>query len=124
VVSSLVGNELSAAANQAAPVALVPLNDPMTRLASGHLSVGKTNLYRAGVDQPAIDPTTETPAAYCASIQAVSPSRLALDGAQFGSWPGPGGSVLSAFLDARYAFALGELGCDGPAQHHHHNHDD
>jgi hypothetical protein len=85
VVSSLVGNELSAAANQAAPVALVPLNDPMTRLASGHLSVGKTNQYRAGVDQPAIDPTTETPAAYCASIQAVSPSRLALDGAQFGS---------------------------------------
>jgi hypothetical protein len=45
--------ELEAALHQDAPVALVPLNDPMTLL-NDKPSVRKTNLYRAGVDQPLI----------------------------------------------------------------------
>jgi hypothetical protein len=45
--------ELEAALHQDAPVALVPLNNPMTLL-NDKQSVRKTNLYRAGVDQPLI----------------------------------------------------------------------
>jgi hypothetical protein len=51
--TSLPLDELQAAAHQADPVALVPLNDPMTQV-NGANSVEKTNLYRAGVDQPLI----------------------------------------------------------------------
>jgi hypothetical protein len=124
VVSSLVGNELSAAARQGAPVALTPLNDPMTVRADGRLSVGKTNLYRAGVDQPPLNPWVETPAGYCSSIQKVAPARLALDAVQFGSHPGPGGTILATFLADRYAASLVELGCDDPASlfGHHFGH--
>jgi hypothetical protein len=43
-------DELSAAANQQAPIALVPLNDPMT-LINANQSTTKTNAYRVGVDQ-------------------------------------------------------------------------
>lgn len=122
---SLAANELSAAAHQGAPVALTPLNDPMTVRASGKLSVTKTNLYRAGVDQAPINPAVETPAAYCASIQKIAPPRLALDAPQFSTNPGPGGSVLATFMANRYAAALVDLGCDHPAQlSQHRNHHD
>jgi hypothetical protein len=63
MVPSLAANELQAAARQAAPVALVPTSDPMT-LHNGRPNPGKTTAYRAGVDQPPINPATETPAAY------------------------------------------------------------
>ena len=44
-------NELQAAAHQAAPVALVPTNDPMV-LNNNNVDLNKVNLYRIGVDQP------------------------------------------------------------------------
>lgn len=47
-------DELQAAARQKAPVALVPLNDPMTVAGNGRPDTAKTNLYRAGVDQKQI----------------------------------------------------------------------
>ncbi|MFE3189705.1 hypothetical protein ACFXHA_11900 [Nocardia sp. NPDC059240] len=47
---ALATDELSAAANQQAPIALVPLTDPMT-LNNGATSVLKTDLYRQGVNQ-------------------------------------------------------------------------
>ncbi|WP_063774267.1 hypothetical protein [Streptacidiphilus rugosus] len=46
-------DELSAAANQQAPIALVPVTDPMTQN-NGNGSNTKTNLYRAGVDMTPI----------------------------------------------------------------------
>ena len=49
-VSALPLDELMAAADQQAPVALVPINDPMV-LNNGNASLLKTNLYRLGVDQ-------------------------------------------------------------------------
>ncbi|MGW4248990.1 hypothetical protein [Nocardia sp. NPDC004722] len=47
---ALATDELSAAANQQAPIALVPLTDPMT-LNNGATSALKTDLYRQGVNQ-------------------------------------------------------------------------
>ncbi|GAB2551774.1 hypothetical protein [Nocardia heshunensis] len=47
---ALATDELSAAANQQAPIALVPLTDPMT-LSNGATNVLKTDLYRQGVNQ-------------------------------------------------------------------------
>ena len=43
-------NELSAAANQQAPIALIPPNDEMV-LVNGAFSLAKTNVYRTLVDQ-------------------------------------------------------------------------
>lgn len=51
---SLALDELQANALQAAPVALVPLTDPMT-LNNNNASTQKTNRYRVGVNQPPIN---------------------------------------------------------------------
>ena len=53
-VGGLALDELSAAAGQQAPIALVPLNDPMTLDNNGNADETKTNLFRQGVDQPLI----------------------------------------------------------------------
>lgn len=50
LIPALVTDELSAAADQQAPIALVPLTDPMT-VNNGRPSVLKTDRYRQGVDQ-------------------------------------------------------------------------
>jgi hypothetical protein len=62
-------DELFAARNQAAPIALVPENDPMT-LVNGAFSQQKTNRYRTSVGQPAMTraQTADTPAAYCENM--------------------------------------------------------
>jgi hypothetical protein len=59
--SSLALNELFAE-QQAAPVALTPLNDPMT-LVNGKKSFAKTDLYRIGVDQLPLGATPPSPVA-------------------------------------------------------------
>ena len=51
--TSLPLDELQAAAYQANPIALVPLNDPMAEV-NGAASAAKTDLYRQGVDQPQV----------------------------------------------------------------------
>ncbi|HEU0001226.1 MAG TPA: hypothetical protein VFQ36_10025 [Ktedonobacteraceae bacterium] len=81
MVTALPLDELQAAAHQAQPVALVPAGDPMT-LVNGNTSFNKVNLYRAGVDQPAVqfgtmnNGNTRT---YCSNLLAVAPARLQLD---------------------------------------------
>jgi hypothetical protein len=57
--TSLALNELQAAAHRAPPAALIPPDDPMPQV-NGQPNVEKTNLDRAGVNRPAIDPKTET----------------------------------------------------------------
>jgi hypothetical protein len=47
-------NELQAAAFHAPPAVLVSVNDPMTLDGDADTSVTKTNLYRFGVDLPAV----------------------------------------------------------------------
>jgi hypothetical protein len=104
-------NELSAAAHQAAPVALVPTSDPMV-LVGGATSAAKTNLYRAGVDMAPLA-AGQTPEAYCTSLEQTAPQRLAGERAQLKGAPAPAGNPgsLYAFLLARYQGTLQILGC-------------
>jgi hypothetical protein len=105
-------NELLAAAHQSAP-ALVPTSDPMV-LVDGARSERKTNLYRAGVGQPAL-PEGQTPRAYCAAIVQQAPARLALDAKALRAAPSPAAASpdLLTFLQDRLANTLVELDCKG-----------
>ena len=77
VSGSQITDELMAAADQPAPVALVPLNDPMTQV-NGESSTMKTNMFRIGVDQPLVSPaqTADTPANYCKDMIQVGEARI------------------------------------------------
>ncbi|MBV8541344.1 MAG: hypothetical protein JO063_09650 [Pseudonocardiales bacterium] len=75
---SLALDELQAAAAQTQPMALVPLSDPMTKV-KGRPSVAKVNLYRAGVDQPPLNPVLDSPTDYCRDLAGIAPARLLLD---------------------------------------------
>lgn len=112
---SQITDELLAAADQAAPVALVPLNDPMT-LVGNNESVTKTNLYRAGVDQPMVGQgqTADTPRTYCKDMMQIGMARIALDKKQFSSFASPvpdTGNNLFTFMAARLSASFGNLGC-------------
>lgn len=110
--TSLALDELQAAAHQAAPSALVPLNDPMTGTTAGQ-STAKTNLYRAGVDQAAL-PAGQRPAAYCRDMDTIQTGRLKLDYARFAAAPSPdpGADSLLTFLAGRLQGSFTNLGCD------------
>jgi hypothetical protein len=112
---SQITDELLAAADQAVPVALVPLNDPMTQV-NGHNNVTKTNLYRAGVDQPMVGQaqTPDTPRNYCKDMMQIGMARIALDEKQFSNFASPvpdTGSNLFTFMAARLSASFGNLGC-------------
>jgi hypothetical protein len=78
MVPGLPLNELQAKMFQAAPVAQVPLNDPMTLLNNVE-SLGKTNAYRAGVNQDPATAATASGLTYCQSFRQIHPTRLAQD---------------------------------------------
>ncbi|MBY8885091.1 hypothetical protein K7472_09555 [Streptomyces sp. PTM05] len=109
-------DELSAAAGQRAPVALVPLDDPMT-LRGTRPSTTKTNLYRAGVGQPPLDATDHGDgAAYCrrmfgdpAGVQRVFRDRALLSAAP--SADAGTAANLFAFLALRAGQSFTNLGC-------------
>ena len=112
---SQITDELMAAADQAAPVALVPLNDPMTAV-DGQQSVMKTDVFRIGVGQPMVSggQTADTPANYCKNMMQVGMARAAAGEKQFSAFatPVPGtGSNLFTFLAARLSASWGNLGC-------------
>ena len=78
-VSALALDELQAAADQKAPVALVPLNDPMT-LVNNDNSLTKTNLYRSGVDQSMATLNQQASGTtYCKNLLQIGLPRLQLD---------------------------------------------
>ncbi|WP_063627962.1 hypothetical protein [Actinospica robiniae] len=110
--TSLALDEIQAAAHQAAPSALVPLNDPMTVTDNGQ-STQKTNLYRAGVDQGAL-PAGQRPVAYCRDMDTIQTARLKLDYARFAAapTPDPGADSLLTFLAGRLQGSFVNLGCD------------
>jgi hypothetical protein len=112
---SQITDELLAAHDQAVPVALVPLNDPMTQV-NGHNNVTKTNLYRAGVDQPMVGQaqTPDTPRNYCRHMMQIGMARIALDEKQFSNFASPvpdTGNNLFTFMAARLSASFGNLGC-------------
>ncbi len=109
-------NELQAAAYQKAPIALVPVNDPMTEI-DGAFSIDKTNLYRAGVDQPALPADTDTNAnaqQYCQNMLTTQVASLQVDQAAFVNGPTPDsetGNNLFTFLAARLSGSFDSLSC-------------
>ncbi|GAA1220739.1 hypothetical protein GCM10009665_08570 [Kitasatospora nipponensis] len=111
-VTSLALDELQAAKFQTAPIALVPLNDPMVA-ENNRQSVRKANLYRSGVDQPPISATANgDPKAYCTNLAAVGRQRIALDQPFTVKVASPAAGVnLFDFLTQRLAGSLTSLGC-------------
>ena len=108
-------DELFAARNQTAPIALVPENDPMT-LVNGAFSQQKTNRYRSSVDQPVMmrAQTADTPAAYCENM--VNVQSLFLQNNQTllatGTSPVPAvGNNLFTFLANRLFMSFTNLNC-------------
>jgi hypothetical protein len=109
-------DELAAAASQTAPIALTPVNDPMT-MGNGAFSIRKTDLYRRGVDQPLLPRDTSATAnaqAYCTDMINIEAARLQLDKSFTTGAPSPVPSLgdnLFTFLAARLAGSFGNLGC-------------
>ncbi len=108
-------NELQAAAHQTAPIALVPENDPMVMVGTT-MSEQKTNLYRAGVDQPPVSAaqTDDTPANYCTNMIKVQSAELQSQRATLAAGPSPAPDAaqdLFAFLGQRLAGSYTNLGC-------------
>ncbi|GER87448.1 hypothetical protein KDW_16100 [Dictyobacter vulcani] len=112
-VTALPLNELQAAAHQADPVALVPAGDPMVKIGD-NLSLRKLNLYRAGVNQPLVQSTTEAATTtYCQNYLDKAPSRIFADRAFTVAKPSPDTAVannLFTFLAQRFN---GSWGADG-----------
>ena len=72
-------NELQAAAHQSAPIALVPVGDPMV-LNNNQPDLNKLNAYRSGVDQAAAgNLDTASTTTYCQHLLAIGPARIQLD---------------------------------------------
>lgn len=79
MVPALPLDELQAAIDQQAPIALVPLTDPMT-LNNNNASLTKTNLYRRGVNQtPAANAQQASGTTYCKNLLKVGLPRIQLD---------------------------------------------
>jgi hypothetical protein len=122
-------DELSAAANQREPIALVPENDPMT-LVNGQLNQWKTDLYRIGVGQPLVIGGTQepfnqsldggqqadTPANFCANMLNAQTAFIAANQARFTATASPVpamGNNLFTFMAARLSASFTNLGCAG-----------
>ena len=113
-------DELMAAKDQQAPVALTPLNDPMTLL-NNAFSLDKTNLYRAGVDQT---PETaanmeaannpDSPANYCTNMLNLQTKFINDNRANFINKTSPvpaTGNNLFTFEAARLSASFTNLNC-------------
>jgi len=112
MVGSLALDELMAAADQQAPIALVPTNDPMT-LNNNNASRTKTNLYRQGVDQTPVA-NGQSATAYCRNLVNVSQKRTQLDKnlTMNGASPAPAmANNLFTFLANRLNQSFTNLGC-------------
>jgi hypothetical protein len=103
-------DEIMAAKNATAPVALVPENDEM-------VSIAKTNVYRSLVDQPMLSAHTNpaaVAAAYCQNMVNVQTPYLAKNQTLLtgGPTPVPGtGNNLFTFLANRLSMSFTNLGC-------------
>ncbi|HEX6540361.1 MAG TPA: hypothetical protein VF040_01295, partial [Ktedonobacterales bacterium] len=112
--------ELQAAMYQAQPVALVPSGDPMV-LVNGRPNLAKQNLYRAGVDQPAVASAMQAQAdnlTYCQNLLKIAPARIQMDKQWTVGAPtlDPGvANNLYTFLAARFDTTIGpdQLNCTG-----------
>jgi hypothetical protein len=109
-------NELSAAKNQTAPIALIPENDEMV-LVNNAFSVTKTNLYRSNVGQApvsAANDAADSPANYCQNMVNVQTPFLQNNQTLLatGTSPVPAvGNNLLTFLANRLNMSFTNLNC-------------
>ena len=109
-------NELQAYADQAAPRALVPVNDPMTQV-NGSFSIEKTNLYRVGVGQSRLSAGADPKAnarTYCRRMIRLQVASLERDQSLFTTQPPADPAVgdnLFTFLAARLSGSFDNLNC-------------
>jgi hypothetical protein len=109
-------DELAAAKNQTAPIALVPENDEMV-LVNNAFSVAKTNLYRSNVGQPPIsaaNDAADSPANYCQNMDNIQTAFLNTNQAVLatGTSPVPGvGNNLLTFMANRLNMSFTNLNC-------------
>ena len=109
-------DELSAARSQAAPVALVPENDPMVLVSNG-FSATKTNHYRSMVGQPAISAgnnAADSPANFCRNMINIQTRFLSNNEALLATGPSPVPSVgdnLLTFMANRLFMSYVNLNC-------------
>jgi hypothetical protein len=109
-------DEIAAAKDATAPIALVPENDEMV-LVNNAASAAKTNLYRSNVGQPPIsgaNNATDSPASYCQNMVNVQTPYLAKNQTLLtgGPTPVPGtGNNLFTFMANRLNMSFTNLGC-------------
>ena len=113
--SSQALNELAAGKDQAAPTALVPENDEMV-LVNDAFSVQKTDLYRAQIGQPPVNPrnAADTPANFCQEMENVQTPFLAANQAVLGADASPVpavGNNLFTFMANRLSMSFANLNC-------------
>jgi hypothetical protein len=113
-VSALPLDELQAAAYQKAPVALVPMTDPMTMVGNNQ-NLFKTNFYRLGVDQPlAFNANQASGTTYCQNLLTAGLARLKLDMSLTMKSASPDAGAansLFTFLAQRYNASFTNLNC-------------
>ncbi len=113
MVPALPLDELQAAAFQAAPIALVPANDPMV-LNNNQTDLNKINAYRIGVDQmPAQNLAAANTTTYCNNLLNVGPGRIQGDMQLTMGRPSPDAAVatnLFTFLGQRFSATFGANG--------------
>ncbi|KAG0205513.1 hypothetical protein BGX28_002949 [Mortierella sp. GBA30] len=113
-LGSMALNELQAT-RQAAPVALIPAQDPMV-LSNTKSSLAKINAYRKGVDQPVISNLNQASIKlYCLNFDKIAPKYIQSIQNELVGRPSPTAEVannLLTFMGQRYAASWTNLGCD------------
>ena len=118
MVAALPLNELQAAAFQAAPIGVIPANDPMV-VVNNQPDLNKLNAYRRGVDQrPARSLAQASTTQYCTNLLNRAPARFQLDAALTKASPSPdpaAANSLFTFLAQRFVVTFGanNLNCVG-----------
>jgi hypothetical protein len=116
-------DELLAAANQPARVALVPENDEMVLDNGGNFDVAKTDLYRAEIGQAPVDSQSDassSPQMFCQNMVNIQTPFIAANEKVFAAWPSPVptvGDTLYTFMANRLASSFDNLNCKGFGLH-------
>jgi len=114
-IGSVAHNEIQADKLQQPPLALLPLNNPMTTVL-GSPSLQKTNQYRVGVGQPrALSVRDADGTNFCFFFYTIQPLRLLKNMGTMVNFPSPdpgAGNNLFTFLAQRYANSFGAEGLD------------
>jgi hypothetical protein len=110
-------DELLAARNQPAAVALIPENDAMVLGLGGSFDAAKTDLYRSEIGQAPVDNQTDvssSPSMFCQNMINIQTPFIAANESTLAAWPSPVPTVgdnLYTFLASRLASSFDNLNC-------------